>query len=376
MAFRRKQSAPRLRTFEGFRPFREQSSLLSASCDSSSASSSYVVASRDTADRQTHSQDSNSYYYTSMKNENEAKYGFWGVLTRQTKTMLEDDKTSQKHADRNHQLHSLNSRKNQLQSRWSSDSYHEKESPTSRNRSREFSVRDMGVPTQSTTESGWTIMGNKTAGMIQEASKLQIRGKSAISDAPDQSTKTNVTLSEADFEVQLKASRDIANKMAAKVKILLQELNTVKADLAFTNKRCTQLEEENKSLRENHRNGDYPADDDLVRLQMETLLAEKSRLANENTIYTRENMFLREIVEYHQLTTQDMVYLDENIEEDNSEAFSIDQFSTFPSPSHPIHEMLPTLAPRSPSPSASLHTVGEPGLVDTELSSSSAVEGI
>lgn len=52
-------------------------------------------------------------------------------------------------------------------------------------------------------------MGNKTAGMIQEASKLQIRGKSAISDAPDQSTKTNVTLSEADFEVQLKASRDV-----------------------------------------------------------------------------------------------------------------------------------------------------------------------
>ncbi|KAG6533773.1 hypothetical protein ZIOFF_007648 [Zingiber officinale] len=376
MAFRRKQSAPRSSTFQGFRPFREQSSLLSASCDSSFASSSYVVASRDTSDRQTHSQDSNSYYYTSMKNENEAKYGFWGVLTRQTKTMLEDDKTSQKHADRNHQLHSLNSRKNQLQSRWSSDSYHEKESLTSRNRSREFSVRDMGVPTQSTTESGWTIMGNKTAGVIQETSKLQIRGKPAISDAPDQSTKTNVTLSEADYEVQLKASRDIANKMAAKVKILLQELNTVKADLAFTNERCTQLQEENKSLRENSRNGDYPADDDLVRLQMETLLAEKSRLANENTIYTRENMFLREIVEYHQLTTQDMVYLDENIEEDNSEAFSIDQFPTFPSPSHPIHEVLPTLAPRSPSPSASLHTVGEPGLVDTELSSSSAVEGI
>lgn len=44
-------------------------------------------------------------------------------------------------------------------------------------------------------------------------------------------------------------------------------------------------------------------------------MAEKARLANENTIYARENRFLREIVEYHQLTMQDVVYLDEGIEE-------------------------------------------------------------
>lgn len=52
-----------------------------------------------------------------------------------------------------------------------------------------------------------------------------------------------------------------------------------------------------------------------VRLQLETLLAEKARLANENSIYDRENQFLREIVEYHQLTEQDIVYLDEGSEE-------------------------------------------------------------
>jgi hypothetical protein len=40
-------------------------------------------------------------------------------------------------------------------------------------------------------------------------------------------------------------------------------------------------------------------------------LAEKSRLANENSIYARENRFLREIVECHQLTMQDIVYIDE-----------------------------------------------------------------
>ena len=129
---------------------------------------------------------------------------------------------------------------------------------------------------------------------------------------------------------------------AAKAKLLLRELKTVKADLAFAKERCSQLEEENKMLRENRDKGDHREDDELVResllallllrqsrcktwavllhwsqirLQLETLLAEKARLANENSIYARENRFLREIVEYHQLTMQDVVYLDEGSEE-------------------------------------------------------------
>lgn len=44
-------------------------------------------------------------------------------------------------------------------------------------------------------------------------------------------------------------------------------------------------------------------------------MAEKARLAHENSVFARENRFLREIVEYHQLTMQDVVYLDEGIEE-------------------------------------------------------------
>ena len=44
-------------------------------------------------------------------------------------------------------------------------------------------------------------------------------------------------------------------------------------------------------------------------------MAEKARLAHENSVYARENRFLREIVEYHQLTMQDVVYLDEGSEE-------------------------------------------------------------
>ena len=48
-----------------------------------------------------------------------------------------------------------------------------------------------------------------------------------------------------------------------------------------------------------------------IRQQLETLLAEKARLANENTVYARENRFLRELVEFHQLNMQDVVDLDD-----------------------------------------------------------------
>lgn len=58
----------------------------------------------------------------------------------------------------------------------------------------------------------------------------------------------------------------VANSMAAKAKLLLRELKTVKADLAFVKQRCNQLEDENKVLRENREKGARHEDDDLVRL--------------------------------------------------------------------------------------------------------------
>ena len=58
----------------------------------------------------------------------------------------------------------------------------------------------------------------------------------------------------------------VANAMAAKAKLLLRELKTVKADLAFAKERCAQLEEENKILRESRDKGDNPEDDDLVHI--------------------------------------------------------------------------------------------------------------
>lgn len=54
---------------------------------------------------------------------------------------------------------------------------------------------------------------------------------------------------------------------AAKAKLLLRELKTVKADLAFAKARCSQLEEENKMLRDRGTTttkGQNREDDDMV----------------------------------------------------------------------------------------------------------------
>ncbi|CDY11166.1 BnaA03g00020D [Brassica napus] len=69
----------------------------------------------------------------------------------------------------------------------------------------------------------------------------------------------------------------VARATAAKAKLLLRELKTVKADIAFVKERRAQLEEENIHLRENHHGkGSNPA----IRLQLESLLAEKARFSS------------------------------------------------------------------------------------------------
>jgi hypothetical protein len=59
----------------------------------------------------------------------------------------------------------------------------------------------------------------------------------------------------------LSCAPQVANAMAAKVKLLQRELKTLKAGLAFSKERCAQLEEENRLLRD----GNHDADEDLVR---------------------------------------------------------------------------------------------------------------
>jgi hypothetical protein len=50
-----------------------------------------------------------------------------------------------------------------------------------------------------------------------------------------------------------------------------------------------------------------------VRLQLEALLGEKARLANENANLMRENQCLHQLVEYHQHTSEDLSESYENV---------------------------------------------------------------
>ncbi|XP_022967400.1 uncharacterized protein LOC111466940 isoform X2 [Cucurbita maxima] len=105
----------------------------------------------------------------------------------------------------------------------------------------------------------------------------------------------------------LKKAKNLAVAMATKTASLARELKSLKSNICFMQERCAILDEENRRLRNGVSTGVRPEEDDLVRLQMEALLAEKSRLANENANLTRENQCLYQLAEYHQLTSQDLL---------------------------------------------------------------------
>ncbi|KAL8530640.1 hypothetical protein ACS0TY_007614 [Phlomoides rotata] len=113
---------------------------------------------------------------------------------------------------------------------------------------------------------------------------------------------------------KIKKAKNLAISMATKAATMARELKSIRSDLGFMQERCALLEEENKKLREGGvGEGIRSEDDDLVRLQLEALLAEKSRLASENANLTRENQCLHQLVEYHQLTSQDLSASYENL---------------------------------------------------------------
>ncbi|KAL8206116.1 hypothetical protein R6Q57_009667 [Mikania cordata] len=264
--------------------------------------------------------DSTRFENTSVKNSDEPKRGFWGALARKARAIIDDDE------DVVQQYETPERRRQQL-----SEMEVKGQLPENRRKADNPALqKGLNAITSSLNyignalEEGITVVENRTADIIQETRKLQIKKKS---EAIPASNVRQLQQMKSDTEIQLKASRDVSMAMAAKAKVLLRELKTVKADLAFAKERCAQLEEENKILRETGGGSDRPEDDDLIRLQLESLLAEKARLAQENSVYARENRFLREIVEYHQLTMQDVVYIDENREE-VSEVYPINNLLT------------------------------------------------
>ncbi|KAK9066001.1 hypothetical protein SSX86_015403 [Deinandra increscens subsp. villosa] len=316
--------------------------------------------------------DSVKFDYTSMKSLEKPKRGFWGGLARKARSIIEDDD------DVSQQYETPERRRQQMsdaETRGQHGPYHTQHffQHSSQHQLPESPgvQKGLGVIASSLNyignaiEGGKTIVENRTADIIQETRKLHTKKKGGIPET--QSTSSNVEMNkqlqqmhtqtqpqtQTNIEIQLKASRDVSMAMAAKAKLLLRELKSVKADLAFAKERCAQLEEENKILRDKSGgDGDNAEDDDLIRLQLESLLAEKARLAQENSVYARENRFLREIVEYHQLTMQDVVYIDENNEE-VSQVYPINNLST-----HNLQSIIiPTLPPSlSPTPSTTLNT--------------------
>ncbi|KZV46030.1 hypothetical protein F511_11346 [Dorcoceras hygrometricum] len=295
-----------------------EQSVLSSPRDSAPPRPTPPLSTKDTA----------SLYDYKPKNVTESKQGFWGTLTRKAKSIIDDNNSVQPHemTRRTKVQTSEISKGGQSYDTYNSTENH---GPALQKGLDAIasSLNFIGGTIGNALEEGITAVENRTADIIQETRRIRLRKTNESSTSQSQGLSVGIVRQQPmmpartqpqtnmDLETQLKASRDVAMAMAAKAKLLLRELKTVKADLAFAKERCAQLEEENRILRESREKGDNPDDDDLVRLQLETLLAEKARLAQENSVYTRENRFLREIVEYHQLTMQDVVYLDEGNEE-------------------------------------------------------------
>ncbi|XP_006652123.1 uncharacterized protein LOC102705152 [Oryza brachyantha] len=156
---------------------------------------------------------------------------------------------------------------------------------------------------------------------LAETASLDGETPAAGSDAGEGSSKEAATdaaiqaTSEVAQSTNLKRARNLAVSMAGRAASLARELKNIKSELHFMQERCGLLEEENRRLREGYDNGAPPEEDDLVRLQLEALLAEKSRLAQENANLSRENQSLIQLVEYHQLTSQDLAESYEDVME-------------------------------------------------------------
>ncbi|XWS46816.1 hypothetical protein CRYUN_Cryun14cG0101000 [Craigia yunnanensis] len=144
---------------------------------------------------------------------------------------------------------------------------------------------------------------------IEENNKIGLKRKFDSSECSDEnkgddSQKENEQSPKN--KKMMKKAKNLAISMATKAASLARELKSIKSDLCFMQERCGLLEEENRRLRDGFTKGIRPEEDDLVRLQLEALLAEKSRLANENANLVRENQCLHQLVEYHQMTSQDL----------------------------------------------------------------------
>ncbi|XP_042381000.1 uncharacterized protein LOC121973679 isoform X1 [Zingiber officinale] len=153
------------------------------------------------------------------------------------------------------------------------------------------------------------ISCNKSSDEISYANNNKVGDSCGFLDEKDDKISSNAIQTAA-----LDKSKTLATSMVTKTSYLLCELKNMKLELWLMQERCNMLEEENIRLRESFDNGARLEDDDLIRLQLETLLAEKSRLANDNANLLRENQCLHQLIEYHKLISQDLSTSDEELD--------------------------------------------------------------
>ncbi|CAH1418662.1 unnamed protein product [Lactuca virosa] len=255
-----------------------------------------------------------TYDYTSMKSTNEPG-GFWGVIARKAKSILDHNGSPK-------QSNTPSIAKPEAVSFSTSNQFNGIQFEHSKKMEAPPRLKIHGL--DRLTSCSLNQIGETIGNALEEGNRKSMRDMKSDEELMQELMqmrrgrgKNNEGKKvQMDPETQLKVSRDVAIATAAKAKVLLRELKRVKADLDSAKKRCSELEEENKMLRE----GDHPAhahddDDDMIRIQLETLLAEKGRLAHDNSVYARENRHLREIIEYHQLSMQDLVYWDDVTQE-------------------------------------------------------------
>ncbi|CAL0334762.1 unnamed protein product [Lupinus luteus] len=168
--------------------------------------------------------DSRSYEFTSMKSLNQPKNGFWDVLARKAKSIIEDDnvtKQSEMPATTRSTLPGVASRGKFQNSNHLEGSNLKRDSPAFLKGLDAFasSLNHIGGTIGKSLEEGFTIVENRTSDIIQETRK-HIRKKPGNSVGQNQETNHSATLQQSQLrtqmsemqtgqELQLKASRDV-----------------------------------------------------------------------------------------------------------------------------------------------------------------------
>ncbi|KAF5750710.1 hypothetical protein HS088_TW03G01049 [Tripterygium wilfordii] len=245
MAYRRRQGITRAATFKeeihhqpddhvsGSRELNSSHSFSPSSSSSSMQSSSLAAqairasAARRESSFASESLRSKGYGFAAYEDASPGKEprGFWGVLAHKAKAILEDDIGSQEFENssrsRFHMPDDSPGGKFQQPYKLSSDNFRKMDNPTLRKGLDKItsSLNQIGDTFEKAFEEGRTIVENKTADIIQETRKLQIRRKGNSPQADNQDIGMSTSwqplvpptqpLDQANHDIQLKASRDV-----------------------------------------------------------------------------------------------------------------------------------------------------------------------